>query len=86
MTSKTHQILGVTAGLSHLFADMFTNKGIPLLFPYKIFFGLPPKPFDGARVATGKWFENTIIFPAVTLLLIIIVVVNFSLIKAILFQ
>lgn len=52
---------------------MWTNEGIPLLFPWKKFFGLPPKPFDGVRVATGKWFENLVIFPAVTLYLIIFI-------------
>lgn len=58
---------------SHLFADMWTNEGIPLLFPWKRFMGLPPKPFDGIRVATGKWFENLVIFPVITLYLIIFV-------------
>lgn len=72
--------------LSHFLADMFTNEGIPLLFPYKRFFGLPPKPFDGFRVATGKWFENLIIFPVLTIYLIIFVFINFNLIKSILLK
>lgn len=72
--------------MSHLLADMFTNEGIPLLFPYHRFFGLPPKPFDGFRVATGKWFENLIIFPCLTFYLIIFVISNLNDLKKILFK
>ncbi len=72
--------------VSHLFADMWTNEGIPLFFPYKKFFGLPPKPFNGIRVATGEWFENLVIFPAITLFLLIYLIANYSLIKFILFK
>ena len=72
--------------ISHLFADMRTNNGIPLLFPYKRFFGLPPKPFDGIRIATGEWFENLVIFPSITLYLVVFVLSNLSSIKAILFK
>jgi inner membrane protein len=71
---------------SHILADMFTNEGVPLFFPYKRFFGLPPKPFEGFRVATGKWFENLVIFPSVTIFLIIIVVANLPSLKTILFK
>ncbi|KKQ18846.1 MAG: Membrane protein containing DUF457, transmembrane [Berkelbacteria bacterium GW2011_GWA1_36_9] len=76
----------IIAYLSHLLADMFTNIGIPVFFPYHRFFGIPPKPFDGARVATGKWFENMIIFPIVTILFLIIVFSNINLIKVILLK
>lgn len=79
-------IASIISYLSHLFADLWTNEGIPLLFPYKRFFGLPPKPFDGFRVATGKWFENLVIFPLITLFLIVFVLANFSSIKVILFK
>jgi len=72
--------------LFHLLADMFTNQGIPLLFPYKRFFGLPPKPLEGFRVATGKWFENLVIFPAITVYLVIFVLVHLSDIKKLLFR
>ena len=71
---------------SHLFADMFTNEGIPLLFPYKNFFGLPPKPFEGARIATGKWFENLVVFPSITIFIIIFTILNQQIIKTILFK
>jgi membrane-bound metal-dependent hydrolase YbcI (DUF457 family) len=48
---------------SHLLADSFTKEGIPLLFPFKFTFGIPPiKKF---RITTGKWFENAVIYPAV---------------------
>lgn len=72
--------------LSHLFADSWTNQGIPIFFPYQRFFGLPPKPFDGFRVATGKWFENLVIFPVVTIFLIIFVLANLSSIRAIIYK
>lgn len=79
-------IVTMISYLFHLFADMFTNEGIPLFFPYHRFFGLPPKPFDGARIASGKWFENLIIFPIVTIYLIIFILINISNIKMILFK
>ncbi|MDO8513038.1 MAG: metal-dependent hydrolase [bacterium] len=74
------------AYVSHLFADMWTNEGIPLLFPYKRFFGLPPKPFDGIRIATGKWFENSVVFPAFTLFLVVYILLTLPSIKLILFK
>lgn len=71
---------------SHLLADMFTVEGIPLLFPLKRMFGLPPKPFDGIRIMTGKWFENLIIFPALDIILILLIYFNWDKIKTILFK
>ncbi|AKM82581.1 TPA: metal-dependent hydrolase [Candidatus Berkelbacteria bacterium] len=70
----------------HLLADMFTNEGIPLLFPYHRFFGIPPKPLNGFRVATGEWFENLVIFPGVTIYLIIFVLSNLAEIKRIILK
>jgi len=70
----------------HLLADMFTIEGIPLLYPWKRYFGLPPKPFDGARIITGKWFENLVIFPVVNIFLIVIILSNWSDIKSILLK
>ncbi|OGM21620.1 hypothetical protein A2714_00635 [Candidatus Woesebacteria bacterium RIFCSPHIGHO2_01_FULL_38_9] len=49
--------------LSHLLADSLTEEGIPLLFPLRINFGLPP--IKSWRIKTGKWFENFIVYPAV---------------------
>ncbi|MFA6493300.1 MAG: metal-dependent hydrolase [Patescibacteria group bacterium] len=86
INTQTVFIASIVSYLSHLFADLWTNEGIPIFFPYKRFFGLPPKPFDGFRVATGKWFENLVIFPILTVFLIVFVLVNFSLIKIILFK
>jgi inner membrane protein len=48
---------------SHLLADAFTEKGIPLLFPLRLSFGIPPvKPM---RMKTGGWFEKLVVFPGV---------------------
>lgn len=69
------------AYLAHLFADMFTVEGIPLLYPYKRFFGIPPKPFDGIRIETGQWFENLIIFPSINIILIVIIISNWNNLK-----
>jgi membrane-bound metal-dependent hydrolase YbcI (DUF457 family) len=67
-------IVFVVAYGSHLLADMLTVEGIPLLFPYGGMFGIPPKPFQGVRIVTGKWFENLVIFPAINLILIIMII------------
>lgn len=74
------------AYLAHLLADMFTVEGIPLLYPYKRFFGIPPKPFEGIRIETGQWFENLIIFPLINVILIVIIVSNWNNLKHILFK
>jgi inner membrane protein len=54
--------------LSHLVADGFTEEGIPLLWPLKISFGLPP--IRSWRMKTGKWFENLVVYPAIWVYLI----------------
>lgn len=64
----------VVAYGSHLLADAFTVEGIPLFWPYKRMFGIPPKPLDGVRIQTGKWFENLVIFPAVNIIFIIMII------------
>ncbi|MCX6809479.1 MAG: metal-dependent hydrolase [Candidatus Berkelbacteria bacterium] len=79
-------IASLIAYCSHLVADMFTQEGIPLFFPYKRMIGIPPKPFDGIRIMTGKWFENLVIFPAVNLFFIIFIILNWSKIKMILLR
>ena len=56
--------------VSHLLADMFTEAGVPLLFPLGYHFGIPPNPFEKIRIKTGRWFENLIVYPAVNLALI----------------
>lgn len=57
----------------HLFADMFTEMGVPILFPLGYHFGIPPDPFGKIRIKTGHWFENLIIYPAVNIALLIII-------------
>ena len=47
--------------VSHLGADLFTEEGLPLLFPLKWKFGIPP--FKIFRIKTDHWVENIIIFP-----------------------
>jgi membrane-bound metal-dependent hydrolase YbcI (DUF457 family) len=59
--------------LSHLIADMFTESGVPLLFPLGYHFGIPPAPFEKARIKTGRWFENLVVYPIVNILLILVV-------------
>jgi membrane-bound metal-dependent hydrolase YbcI (DUF457 family) len=43
---------------SHLFMDMFTKEGIPLLLPVPIKFGIPP--IRTLRLTTGKLGEKTV--------------------------
>jgi inner membrane protein len=71
---------------SHIFIDSLTNEGVPIFFPNKRFFGFPPKPFDGGRVATGKWFENLVIFPAISLFLLLFILSNLSEIRAFIYK
>ncbi len=47
--------------VAHLIADMMTKDGIPLLFPFKWYFGIPPLSF--LRMRTGGPIENFIVFP-----------------------
>ena len=72
--------------ITHLIADMFTVEGIPLLFPWQRMIGLPPKPFEGARIMTGKWFENLVLFPIINIMLMIIIITHLNQIKSILFK
>lgn len=69
---------------SHLLMDMFTVEGIPLFWPSKRMFGIPPKPFDGIRIVTGKWFENLVVFPLVNIVLILLIISFWSIIRQIL--
>jgi len=63
----------VVGYLSHLFADMFTEKGVPLLFPFDYHFGIPPAPFEKVRIKTGRWFENIVIYPLVNIAAIFLI-------------
>jgi len=55
--------------VSHLFADAFTEEGIPLFFPIKWKVGLPP--IKHRRIETGKWVEKFIVFPGIIVFLIL---------------
>ena len=69
----------------HLFADLFTEMGVPLLFPLGYHFGIPPDPLGKIRIKTGYWFENLIIYPAVNIILLIIIYIyirNYGLIQS----
>lgn len=70
----------------HLLADSFTEQGIPLLWPWHRNFGIPPKPFQGIRIETGKWFENLVLFPILNIVLFIIVFSNWPSVKTFLFK
>lgn len=79
-------ISSILAYSSHLFVDMFTVEGIPLFWPWRQKFGIPPKPFDGIRIETGKWFENIVIFSLVDIILIILIYSNWSTIKSLIYK
>lgn len=49
--------------LSHLAGDAVTKEGLPLLFPLRMKFGVPP--FEFLRIKAGGWIENLIILPGV---------------------
>lgn len=53
--------------ISHLIADMFTKKGIPLFFPIPIKIGIPP--IKKLRIKAGKFAEKFVIFPGTILYL-----------------
>lgn len=48
--------------ISHLISDSLTEEGIPLLFPLRATFGIPP--VKSIRIKTGKWFEFFVVYPA----------------------
>lgn len=71
---------------SHIVADMVTVEGVPLLFPYQRMYGIPPRPFEGVRIVTGKWFENLVVFPLANLSLIWLLWASWPNIRQILFR
>ena len=54
--------------LSHILSDSFTEEGVPLFFPLRFTFGIPP--IRSWRITTGKWFESFVVYPAVWVYLI----------------
>lgn len=68
-------LLAIMIGfLSHLLADSLTKEGLPLLFPIRINFGIPP--IASLRITTGKWVERYLIFPCVWIYLILFIYYN----------
>jgi inner membrane protein len=51
----------MTGFISHIVADSLTEEGVPLLYPLKMNFGLPP--IRSWRIKTGGWFENLVVVP-----------------------
>lgn len=47
--------------ISHIIMDLPTKAGVPLLWPFKWVFGIPPVKW--LRITSGKFVENFIIFP-----------------------
>jgi len=54
--------------ISHILADSFTEEGVPLFFPLRFTFGLPP--IRSWRIKTGKWFESFVVYPGVWIYLV----------------
>lgn len=74
MLNTKYLILSFSLGyISHIFADMFTEAGVPLFFPLGYHFGIPPNPFQKIRIKTGRWFENLIVYPLINLALILVI-------------
>lgn len=51
--------------VSHLFMDLFTKEGVPLLLPIPVKFGIPP--VRRLRITTGKPLETWLVFPLLIL-------------------
>lgn len=57
-------LMSIMIGIvSHLVSDSFTEEGIPLFFPFRFTFGIPP--IRSWRITTGKWFETYVVYPVV---------------------
>lgn len=55
---------------SHLFMDLFTKEGVPLLLPIPIKLGIPP--IRALRITTGERFETYIVFPGLIVLNVVL--------------
>ena len=60
---------------SHLFMDMFTKEGVPLLLPIPINFGIPP--IRRLRITTGKKMEFLVVFPLLVIINIWLYAANY---------
>ncbi len=68
--------------ISHLFADAITKDGIPLLWPIKFRFGIPPLKF--MRMKTGGWTEVFIVRSLLVVWVIYLTVVEWGVVKVML--
>jgi len=57
--------------ISHIFMDLPTKAGVPLLWPLKWTFGIPP--IKSLRITSGKFIEKFIIFPTLLILTLYLV-------------
>jgi inner membrane protein len=73
INSPVFEISALIGFIFHLLADSVTVRGIPLFWPFGRDMGFPPYPLQGIRIITGHWFENMIVFPVVTVVLIAII-------------
>ncbi|MBI5044697.1 MAG: metal-dependent hydrolase [Candidatus Levybacteria bacterium] len=61
--------------ISHLFMDLFTHDGIPLLFPIPLKLGIPPLSF--LRIKTGGLVEKSFVFPVLLFITICLYYFNY---------
>lgn len=52
--------------VTHIVTDLPTKAGVPLLWPFKYKFGIPP--IKKLRFESGKFVENWIVFPGILIL------------------
>jgi inner membrane protein len=52
--------------VSHILMDMPTKDGVPLLWPLKWKFGIPP--IRSLRMESGKWQEQLLVFPGLLII------------------
>lgn len=79
-------IASMIAYASHLLSDSITVEGIPLLWPWQRMLGIPPRPFEGVRIQTGKWFENLVVLSVANIVLIVLVVTFWDKIQKIIYR
>ncbi len=62
--------------VSHLFMDIFTRDGLPLLFPIPLKFGIPP--FRLLRIRTSGIVEKSFVFPMLLLMNIYLIYTHYG--------
>ena len=61
---------------SHLFMDLFTKEGVPLLLPLTIKFGI--LPIKHLRITTGKKMELLVVFPGLVIINMLLYATHYS--------